>query len=324
MKKLLLFLVLIAFGKLIYGQSEVILRFDHRLDGKKFALNQEATSPKGTKYKVTRLQFYLSGLKITHDGGQELSLSTVYLFVDPSVPSSSEFSLGVLPNVTSIEKIEFACGVDAASNHLDPASFPLNHPLAPKNPTMNWGWTAGYRFISLSANAARTNGSFIDAVNIEGLGDSNYKVKSYPVSGTIENGKIYIEMIAEYNKLLEEIVIAGGATNHGETGSAAVLVANASQKVFSPSSPTATKDIYKNNLSEVVYVSNDVFVKYSFPSISNLSFNLYDLNGNTIQETRIQSKEGRIAIENQLNAGNYFYAFTQGNQTLSTGKISKR
>lgn len=324
MKKLFLFLILIALVQLSQAQTEVILRFDHRLDGKAFALNQEATSPKGTKYKVTRLQFYLSGLKITHDGGQELSLTTVYLFVDPSKPASNQFSLGTFNNINNIEKIEFACGVDAASNHLDPASFPINHPLAPKNPTMNWGWTAGYRFISLSANAARTNGSFLDAVFIEGLGDSNYKVKSYSVSGTLENGKIYVDMVAEYNKLLEDIVIAGGATNHGETGSAAVLVANTSQKVFSPATPVSTKDVLNNYLSEVIYTSSDIQIKYAFPSNMNMTFKLYDVNGNTIQQSKLQEKEGTIALENQLNVGNYFYSFTNGNQTISNGKVSKR
>ncbi len=324
MKKLFHFIIFLALGQASQAQSEVIFRIDHRLDGKAFALNQEATSPKGTKYKVTRLQFYLSGLKITHDGGQELSLASVYLFVDPSKQSSNQFSLGNLNNINTIEKIEFACGVDAASNHLDPASFPINHPLAPKNPTMHWGWTAGYRFISLSANAARTNGSFLDAVNIEGLGDSNYKIKSYPVSGTLENGKIYINMVAEYNKLLEEIVIAGGATNHGETGSAAVLVANASQIVFSPAAPVSTKEVFNNNLSEVIYTSSDIQVKYSFPSNINMTFKLYDVNGNTIQQSKLQEKEGTITLENQLNVGNYFYSFTNGNQTISTGKVSKR
>lgn len=317
-------MILLGMGQFSQAQTEVVLRFAHYLDGKTFALSQEAKSPMGTKYKVTRLQFYISGLKITHDGGKELSLNTLYLLVDPSKKTNKEFSLGALSDITNIEKIDFAIGVDAASNHLDPASFPPDHPLAPKNPEMNWGWTSGYRFISLSANAARSNGSFIDAVSIEGLGDVNYKINSYPITGKLENGKIYIDMNAEYNKLLENIAIEGGASNHGETGSAADLVSNATLKVFSPASPTSTKDAYNNTQSEVIYISGSVSVKYLLPSISNLQFQLYDINGNTIKNERIESKEGFISIDNQIIPGNYFYAFTQGNQTLSTGKIVKR
>lgn len=318
-------MILIALGQSSQAQTEVILRFDHRLDGKAFALNQEATSPKGTKYKTTRLQFYISGLKITHDGSQELALNNVYLFVDPSNPNSKEFSLGTFTDISIIEKIDFAIGVDAASNHLDPASYPLNHALAPKNPTMHWGWTAGYRFISLSANAARTNGSFLDVVNIEGLGDTNFKTKSYPAQTIVENGKIYIDFLAEYNLLLDGIVIAGGANNHGETGSAAVLIANGSQKVFSPFiHHTATKDAYNNLYSEVIYGGNVVFIKYSFTSNSKLQFKLYDSNGKTMQESTLNTKEGILNIEDQVPTGNYFYSFTQEQQVVSTGKLVNR
>ncbi|MDQ3142866.1 MAG: T9SS type A sorting domain-containing protein [Bacteroidota bacterium] len=323
MKNILFTMMLVTFGSFIQAQPELVLRFDHRLDGKVFALNQEVISPMGTKYKLTRLQYYISGLKITHDGGQELILRDVYLFVDPSKPSSKEFSLGVHHDITYIDSIEFAIGVDSSSNHLDPASYSATHPLAPKNPTMHWGWTAGYRFISLSGNAARANGSFIDLINIEGLGDINFKTKTYPVQSKLENGKIYMDMKAEYNKLLENIVIVGGANNHGETGSAAVLLANASQMVFN-GVQTASQDVYENTLSEVVYSSGGVFINHTFPFNTNLQFYLYDSKGIVIQLSKVNTNEGTIVIDNQLIAGNYFYAFIEGNKTVSTGKIVKR
>lgn len=324
MKNFLLLIFFIAFQQLSKAQTEFILRFDHKLDGKKFALNQEATSPLGTKYKLTRLQYYISGIKITHDAGQELNLNNVYLFVDPSKSTSKEFTLGTLSNITTIEEIEFAVGVDAASNHLDPASYPASHPLAPKNPTMHWGWTSGYRFIALEGKAARNNGLFLDDVAIHTVDDRNFKLKSYHVIGTPENGKIYIDMIAEYNLLLDGITIAGGVNNHSESGSAADLCDNASQKVFSPASPTSTNNVYNNNLSEVIYSSNQVYVKYSFPSISKINFNLYDSNGKTIQEASINTKEGTLNIDNQIMVGTYFYTFTQDHKIVSTGKLVKR
>ncbi len=324
MKKILLLIFTIAFQQFSQAQTEFVLRINHQLGGKSFALNQETTSPLGTKYKLTRLQFYISGVKITHDAGQELVLNSLYLFVDPSKSTSKEFSLGSLTNVTTIEKIEFAVGVDAASNHLDPASYPLIHPLAPKNPTMHWGWTSGYRFIALEGKAARSNGLFLDDIAIHTVDDRNFKLKSYNVSSNPENGKMYIDMTAEYNLLLDGITIAGGANNHSESGSAAVLCVNASQKAFSPASPTSTNNVYKNNLSEVIYTSNQVYVKYSFPSISNIGFKLYDSNGKAIQESTLNSKEGTLNIDNQILVGNYFYTFTQDQQIVSTGKLVKR
>jgi hypothetical protein len=324
MKNFLLLLITIAFQQLSQAQTEFVLRFDHRLDGKKYALNQEATSPLGTKYKLTRLQYYISGIKITHDAGQELNLNNMYLFVDPSKTTSKEFSLGTLTNVTTVEKIEFAVGVDAASNHLDPASYPASHPLAPKNPTMHWGWTSGYRFIALEGKAARSNGLFLDDVAIHTVDDRNFKLNSYNVIAAPENGKMYIDMIAEYNMLLDGITIAGGVNNHSESGSAADLCDNASHKVFSPASPTSTNNAYNNNLSEVIYTSNQVYVKYSIPSNSNVDFRLFDSNGKVIQQSTLNTTEGLLNIDNQIMAGNYFYSFSREHQIISTGKLVKR
>lgn len=324
MKKLFLLLFILSVGQYLTAQTELVLRLNHQLDGKSFGLSQESISPMGTKYKITRLQFYLSGFKITHDGGQIIDLKTVYLFVDPSNKTSKEFSLGIQNNISNIEKIEFAVGVDAASNHLDPALYPIEHALAPKNPTMHWGWTSGYRFISLSANAARTNGLFVDAVNIEGLGDINYKPNLYSISGKTENGKMYIDMIAEYNKLLEGISIAGGATNHGETGSAAALVLNGSSIVFSPTTPTANKDIINDSYSTVVYNSNQIFIQYNLNETKSVFFSIYDLKGNLITNQILESSKGSIQIDTKLHSGSYLYTFSLPNKILLSGKIIKR
>ncbi|HEX5625821.1 MAG TPA: MbnP family protein, partial [Saprospiraceae bacterium] len=74
MKNIFTLLLFIVATICLHAQNEVILRLDHQLDGKAFALNQEAVSPSGSKYKLTRLQFYISGIRIWHDGNQEMSL----------------------------------------------------------------------------------------------------------------------------------------------------------------------------------------------------------------------------------------------------------
>ncbi|MBK8485910.1 MAG: T9SS type A sorting domain-containing protein [Saprospiraceae bacterium] len=323
MNKLFFLMVCFVLGSYVQAQVETILRVDHLLAGQPFKLNQEATSPMGTKFKLTRLQYYISGIKITHDGGQVLLLNKLYLFVDPSKPSSKEFILGALNGVSSVEKIEFAVGVDALSNHLDPASYPANHPLAPKNPTMHWGWTSGYRFIAVEGKAARSNGSFLDDIAIHTVGDENFKTKVHDVTSSLESGKLYINMKAEYNQLFDGIILDGGNTNHSESGSAAEICTNASLKVFSPVAPTATKDVYNNARTQALYTADGILIKYSFAAGSNLQFQVFDSNGKLMQTDRIRSNEGILKIPSQILSGTYYYSFLQGNQTLSTGKFSK-
>ncbi len=325
MKKILLVCSFLFFtASLLTAQTEIKLRIDHRLDGKAFALNQEAGSPSGTKYKLTRLQYYLSGFKITHDGGQTTVLDQLYFLVDPSKANSKELSIGSFSNITTIENIEFAVGVDYASNHLDPAAYPASHPLAPKNPSMHWGWTSGYRFIALEGKAGRVNGQFIDDIGIHTVGNSNYKINSYTITGKMENGILYLDMIAEYNLLLEGISIAGGANNHGESGSASTLCINASTKVFSPATPSATGDIFNNAFSKVIYNADQIFIKYALPSSESYEFNLFDSRGTLINKMKLSDKEGLIPVQNQLSQGAYYYLISTMKNPVTSGKILKQ
>lgn len=305
----------------LFSQMELKVRLDHRIDGKKFAYNQEATSPLGSKYKLTRLQYYLSGFVIVHDGGQELVLNDIYFLVDPSNPNYEELSLGFQTGITNVEKIKFAIGVDAASNHLDPASYPPGHPLAYQNPTMHWGWTSGYRFIALEGKAARANNQFIDNIAIHTVGDVNYLVNSYDVQSKVDNGIMYIEMKAEYNMILDEIIIAGGQVNHSETGSAAVQCFNATTKVFSASSATSTNEVYNNNLSNVVYQQNQIEIHYDLSASGKLVFNLYNSFGQLVEEKKLNSTTGKINVNESISSGHYYYLITDQGKPATSGKI---
>ena len=58
-------------------------------------------------------------------------MTDMYLLVRPAVDSM--YDLGSHPDITNVESITFSVGVDQAHNHLDPASYPASHPLAPQN-----------------------------------------------------------------------------------------------------------------------------------------------------------------------------------------------
>lgn len=321
MKRITLSIFILSISIFAYAQKELILKFDHQLGGNKFALNQETSSPKGTKYKLSRLQYYLSGFKIIHDGGQVLELSQTYFLVDPSNPNSIELNLGIHTGIQNVEQVEFAIGVDAASNHLDPTTYPSDHPLAPKNPTMHWGWTAGYRFISFNGNSARNNGSFLDVLSIEGLGDVNYKPKRYDVAGKTENDKIYIEFVAEYNKLLESININGGANSHGETGIAAVMVLNGSSLVFSPKTTTSVDDAKKDLSVDIHYSGKEVSINYNNLTKQDLELGVFDVSGKRVLTKPLNDASGEISIPASWQSGTYIYNITYSGKLLATGKF---
>ena len=236
--KRLLFVILysLAFIQIGKAQSnEVVLRISHNLTGMEVNTNTIASNNMGHEFYLTRLEYYLSEFIISYDGGQELKVEDVWALVD-AFNGDVNINLGEL-NVNNIEGITFSVGVDPDHNHLDPASWPNGHPLAPHFPSMHWGWAAGYRFIALEGYAGS---NLNQRVEIHGLGDSNYGSVTVRKQGVEQDGKIYIDLVADFAKALESISISGGLIVHGETAEAKTCLDNCKVVVFAPNLTTST------------------------------------------------------------------------------------
>ena len=159
-------LLLLSFS--VMAQNTVQLNINHKLGTDVFAMNTAAQNNMGNDFNVTRLQYYMAEISIVHDGGTETTITDLYALVDAS--SATTLDLGS-HNINSIEGVNFHIGVDQGKNHADPASYNMGHPLAPKNPSMHWGWTSGYRFIAFEGKGGvNLNQTF----ELHGLGDVNY------------------------------------------------------------------------------------------------------------------------------------------------------
>lgn len=67
------------------GGQYLNLDFKHLFNDAKFELNTEYINNNGHNLKFTRLNYYLSGFTITHDGGQTTTLKDTYLLVTEKV-----------------------------------------------------------------------------------------------------------------------------------------------------------------------------------------------------------------------------------------------
>ena len=52
-------------------------------------------------------------------------------------------------DIEGVRGVKLHLGVDPAHNHADPSTYASDHPLSLQNPTMHWGWSAGYRFMAI-------------------------------------------------------------------------------------------------------------------------------------------------------------------------------
>jgi hypothetical protein len=249
MKSQILTIVFIATTIVAFAQKNVVLRVHHLLAGQPFAYNQASSNNLGNGFNLSRLEYYVSSIKVKHDGGMTMNATDVYALVKAS-PSSTDIDLSSL-SVNTIEGITFSIGVNAPQNNQDPTQWAAGHPLAPKSPSMHWGWTAGYRFVAMEG---KTGTNLNTVFEIHALGNVNYFEQTINTSATEENGKWVINVYADYVQSLREIAISQGVISHGETGEAATLLTNFKTNVFTATAVTglfeqdkiATFSVYPN------------------------------------------------------------------------------
>jgi hypothetical protein len=211
----------------VSAQTDVKLTINHLLGSTPFAFNSEAENDLGDKVKLQRLEYYISGISITHDGGTVTDASDVYILVKANKIDTIE--LGNF-DITNVESINFSVGVDPGVNNGDPAAWASFHPLAPKSPSMHWGWASGYRFVAIEGKSG-TN--FAQDFQIHALGNKNYFKQSIPTSATDVNGALVVSINADYTKAVSQIGMANGLIEHSENKEAAECLRNFQTKVFS-------------------------------------------------------------------------------------------
>ncbi len=295
------------------AQTNIKLKVNHLLGSEDFGFQKIAKNDIGNEFVALRLEYYISGITLIHDGGQETTLNT-YILQDAA--DDDTVSIGSA-NISSLESLSFFIGVDKTNNHADPSKWPSSHALAPKSPSMHWGWASGYRFVALEgATGANMNNKFA----IHALGDKNYFEMNIPTTGEMINNNLVIVLNADYTKLLSQINLSTGVFNHGEDDEAAELLRNFQTKVFTNMSGEG------NTLSvEPVKITNAFSIN---PNPSHGNFNIQVLDSRLLNaEVEIRDLTGRIVSENTylnnlptLSAGVYLVAVKSEN-IISTQKL---
>ena len=214
-------------------------------------------SPDGTFLAtVMDLRYYISGIELVTRDQQVIPLTDVYLLVDLA-NRVQEYDLGSWPTVdpASIVGLRFHIGVDEARNHLDPTTYPPTHPLAPQNPTMHWGWAAGYRFCTFEGMAGAIGTTPQVPFEIHAVGNDLYTQVEIPTYWIqVADARVVITMGADYANLFTGIEAQWGPIEHGNGPDAVKLMRNFAERVFAvPTSvPSPIDDTHRQQRPQLV------------------------------------------------------------------------
>ena len=318
MKKVIL-MALLTFSVMSQAQTDFNLEIRHTLNSVNTVMNTVETNSMSHDFKITRLQYYITRISIIHDGNQTTSVGDdVVALLNVNDELISTIPLGAL-SISSVEGVKFHIGVYSPVNNEDPSLWPSTHPLAPKNPSMHWGWASGYRFVAFEG-VAGTN--FSQIWQFHCLGNNNYyEIDPVMTSSVPVNGVETIKIDANYVEALNNVSISQGAISHGSTGAAVTVLRNFRDLVFGPQISLSVEE-------------TEVDVKFALsanPSTNGITSILYDnsLLGSTVKIYNMMGQEvssdlldgsgvKNISLENK---GLFFISLTQNNKIIKTLKL---
>lgn len=301
------------------AQNTIKLNINHKLGVNTFSVNQTATNNLGHTFNLNRMQYYMSGFVITHDGAQTTTLTGVYALVDAAAPA--QIDLGSYPSITNVEAIKFSIGVNTPENNADPSLWPVNHPLSPKSPSMHWGWSSGYFFIALGGNSSP---SLNQQLELHALGNANYFSQTIVTTATVVGVDKIININADYQMALKNITISSGLVLHGSSGANATMVTNFRDFVFTATNlnTVGVDEKTANQNSFTIYpnpTDNGIFKLTSTLYNDSYSYQITDVTGKVIESNKLNNTLGQqISIQNK---GMYFITLYENNSAISTKKL---
>ena len=100
----------------------------------------------GERYSLTRLSYLISGLSFETETGDWIEAEGDIGYIDLK-KRLLNFECELPKN--SYRAVRFDVGLDATTNHGNPATYPPKHPLNPDFNQLHWTWSDGYIFMAL-------------------------------------------------------------------------------------------------------------------------------------------------------------------------------
>jgi len=304
MKNILSVAFALAFSLSAYSQSDVYLKINHLLGTSPFAFNTTVSNNLGDNFDVSRMEYYISSISITHDGGTVTNIPNTWILANASSPVNE--LLGNY-NITTIESVSFSIGVETPTNHNDPSLLAASSPLSPKSPSMHWGWSPGYRFVAMEGMAGFTTPNQV--FELHGLGDANYYDQTILTSGSSDVNGLIIELNADYEQAVKSINVASGIISHGEINEAKNMLKNFRDNVFTTvESSVAVDEIIKGDNHFKMYPNpkqNGEALTFKYDgNLVNPTIEVVDLSGRIIAIQKLDNSHQLVF--NGLDKGVYF------------------
>ncbi len=306
------------------AQKNVYITIAPKIGSEVVQLNNNYTSLNGDIFKLEHFNYYLSNLHLIHDGGQDLDLSDTIFLVKHN---QFVLNLGVLA-IQNIESIQFGIGVpsnlntQAGANAIDISTRPANHPLSFQDPSMYWGWSAGYMHMIIGGRADANNDQVPEKVfELHNLGDANYQSVSLNVIQTNTTpDMIDVYMDCHVDRWMKNIPIKTVGIQHASINYNASIMLNVLHQNVFDQPATASVNALEYTKGTIIYQGENKSMLWQ--NVKNADrFQLIDLSGKLLLTAKA-NESGSIDFNTQNNGVYLFTIVSADGTVLNSIKIN--
>lgn len=310
------FFTLVLVGCFLGGafaqDNNLTFKFNHNAGSQPLELNKTIFNiHNGKAVKLTRAEFYLSGVSLHTVGQDSFKIIDSYVLVNANNPSKLH-NVGSYPQNLDFRIVKMDIGVDKDKNHADPNLYPASHPLGPKSPDMHWGWAAGYRFIAIEGLVDNNNdGTPEQEFQIHSLGDALLFQTVLDLNGShhVETEPMVINL--DYIKLFDALSMSGNLIQHGSsTLNRNVLLNAATKKFLSPQIISSTTNVPLDQIAKMVQNNRNISIAFKNKG-SEKSIKVFNTSGSLIQNYITSEDEFTFELAN-MASGNIFISISEG------------
>ena len=320
------FLFAISGSLLAQTMNTVIFSFSHKAGNDPLVLDQTVfTIWNGKKVMLSRAEFYIAQPGIHGPDSSVVPLSEQFLLVNAKAPAT-EFNLGQWP-VETAYGATIHIGIDSSHNHLDPASYPVEHPLAPKNPSMHWGWAAGYFLLAVQGRVDNNNDGVPESwFEFHTLGDTLFKTVELTGTAAAQNGILRLHFDLDYARLFQNMSMTGDLIEHSSKGPCAALMANSATQGFITMASTPLSQTVVVNAQYIGASPNPAgdhtLIRYQLPGSGSVDMIVTNALGQTVYIGTGLAASGSVPLETAAWPGGiYQYAFYEKGRLLARKQL---
>jgi hypothetical protein len=286
------------------------LNIQHKFGKSNYTPNQPYVDDENRVILITRIQYYLANIELTHDGGQTVLINRQHILMDGE---TSVYNLGtVSPEIQHLEALNLDLGVDPSLNNSRPVNHPLGHALAENS--MYSDDQQSYIFLSIEGMIDTDGDQTPDKpFSFHATGDQLLRNLTIEATANRNGTELKINLVANIANWLKDIDLefVGNQENSG-TDNERLCDNTDDHSVFYNVATTSVNTLVspQNQINVDSRLDIAPTIYYNFYTVEQLDMTITNLNGSYFIQRSNLNPQGDFYMDNDLAAGIYIVIFT--------------